>query len=440
MNRSFLLILLLCRLTGWSQTTQPARPAAVAYTQALKQLTDVMVTDVIGPCAAARYYAYANLAAYEFMYRQQRPTGYVAMTGLLRKYTLPAPANPASGVDAAFGAQYALLRMGEEMLPSGYLLEAARNQLIATSREQYHLSNDQIVTTRAVADSLVKKLLKYAAADGYVKTSGYLRFTPGDKPGQWQPTPPAYSESYEPYWATLRPFLLDSAAQFRPVRPTPYSEQKESAFYRQAKEVYDTCRVLSVSQQHIANFWDCNPFFLNQKGHVSFGTKKISPSGHWMGITSLVSVQQNLTLAETIRWHTLVGLTMADAFISCWEEKYYSNRIRPETYINQQIDRAWRPLLQTPPFPEYTSGHSVMSQAVATVLMALAGKPIGYTDTVEVEFGVPARTFRSFNHAASEAAISRLYGGIHFRDSIESGIQQGEQIGQYVLKKIGLQP
>ncbi|RYF69958.1 MAG: phosphatase PAP2 family protein [Cytophagaceae bacterium] len=234
--------------------------------------------------------------------------------------------------------------------------------------------------------------------------------------------------------------MMDSAAQFRPVRPTPYSEQKGSAFYRQAKEVYDTCRVLSASQQHIANFWDCNPFFLNQKGHVSFGTKKISPSGHWMGITSLVSVQQKLSLAETIRWHTLVGLTMADAFISCWEEKYYSNRIRPETYINQQMDRAWRPLLQTPPFPEYTSGHSVMSQAVATVLMALAGKPIGYTDTVEVEFGVPARTYRSFTHAASEAAISRLYGGIHFRDSIESGMQQGEQIGQFVLKKIGLQP
>ncbi|WP_375443834.1 vanadium-dependent haloperoxidase [uncultured Fibrella sp.] len=440
MNRLFLMLFVGC-LAGPGYAKPPGKPAAaLAYTQAVKQLTDVMVIDVIGPCAAARYYAYANLAAYELMYRQQHPAGYVAFSGLLRHYPFTASASPMPAVDADFGAQYALLRMGEEMLPSGYLLEAAREQLIANARTQHHLSNEQLLATSALADSLVKKLLRYAAADGYVKTSGYLRFTPGGQAGQWQPTPPAYSESYEPYWSTLRPFLLDSAAQFRPVRPVAYSEQKESAFYKQAREVYDTCRVLTPTQQHIANFWDCNPFFLNQKGHVSFGTKKISPSGHWMGITSLVSVQQHLTLAETIRWHTLVGLTMADAFISCWEEKYYSNRIRPETYINQQIDRSWRPLLQTPPFPEYTSGHSVMSQAVATVLMELAGKPIGYTDTVEVEFGVPARTYRSFTHAAGEAAMSRLYGGIHFRDSIESGLVQGERIGRFVLKKIGLQP
>jgi len=439
--KRFVLLLLMSLLASRGFAAPPAtRSAAVAYTEALKQLTDVMVTDVIGPCAAARYYAYANLAAYEFVYRQQRPAGYIALTGLLRNYPLPAALAPTPGVDVDFGTSYILLRMGEEMLPSGYLLEAARDQLIATSRTQRHLTSEQLITTRAVADSLVKKLLSYAAADGYVKTSGYIRFTPSDKPGQWQPTPPAYSESYEPYWATLRPFLLDSAAQFRPAPPTPYSEQNESAFYRQAREVYDTCRVLTTAQTHIANFWDCNPFFLNQKGHVSFGTKKISPSGHWMGITSLVSVQEKLTLAETVRWHALVGLTMADAFISCWEEKYASNRIRPETYINQHIDQSWRPLLQTPPFPEYTSGHSVMSQAVATVLMALVHRPIPYTDTVEVEFGVPARRFSSFIHAAHEAGISRLYGGIHFRDSIENGMQQGEQIGQFVLKKLGLAP
>lgn len=434
MNR--LLGLLFCCLTGYIYAGPPAQPSAgVGYTQALKKLTDVMVTDVIGPCAAARYYAYANLAAYELIYRQQKPAGYVALTGKLRDYKLPAATAPNPNVDVEFGTQYVLLRMGEELLPSGYLLEAEREQLM---RNNQHLSREQLTVTQATADSLVKKIMKYAAADGYVKTSGYLRFTPAEKPGSWQPTPPAYSESYEPYWRTLRPFLLDSAAQFRPARPVSYSEQQESAFYRQAKEVYDTCRALTAEQQHIANFWDCNPFFLNQKGHVSFGTKKISPSGHWMGITSLLSTQQGLSLAETIRWHTLVSLTLADAFISCWEEKYNSNRIRPETYINQQIDRAWRPLLQTPPFPEYTSGHSVASQAVATVLTALAGRPIGYTDTVEVEFGVAARTYSSVAQAAREAAISRLYGGIHFRDSIENGMQQGEQIGQFVLKRLGL--
>jgi len=415
----------------------PPGPTGVGYARALKKLTDVMVTDVTGPCGAARYYAYANLAAYELMYRQQKPAGYVPLTGLLRGYSLPAHTAPDPAIDVEFGSQYILLRMGEELLPSGYLLEEARQQLISDS-QQRNLTNEQLSRTRAYADSLVRKIVRYAAADGYLKTSGMIRYTPDDKPGTWQPTPPAYSETYEPYWATLRPFLLDSAAQFRPVRPVPYSAEKESAFYRLAREVYDTTLALTDEQRHIANFWDCNPFFLNQKGHVNFGTKKISPSGHWMGITSLVCEQQNLSLAETIRWHTLVGITMADAFISCWDEKYTSNRIRPETVINQQIDRAWRPLLQTPPFPEYTSGHSVMSQAVATVLTVLAGKPVAYTDVIEEEFGVPARTYRSFGEAAREAAISRLYGGIHFRDSIENGVRQGEQIGQLVVKKLGL--
>lgn len=437
--RRYLLLLAFVGLTFSGRSAPIAdSTATVAYTRAVKQLTDVMVGDVIGPCAAARYYAYAHLAAYELMYHQQRPKQYIAMAGRLRNYPLPASAQPDSRIDVQFGCLYALLRMGEEMLPSGFQLETARNQLITDSRTLRHLSNEQLTATQAYADSLVKVLVKYAAKDGYVKTSGYLRFTPDEKPGLWQPTPPAYSEAYEPYWSTLRPFLLDSAAQFRPARPTAYSEQKESTFYRQAKEVYDTTRALTDEQRHIANFWDCNPFFLNQKGHVSFGTKKISPSGHWMGITSLVSVQQKLPLAETIRWHTLVGITMADAFISCWEEKYYSNRIRPETYINQHIDRAWRPMLQTPPFPEYTSGHSVMSNAVATVLMALAGQAVGYTDVVEEEFGVPARTYRSFTHAAQEAAISRLYGGIHFRDSIENGMQQGGRVGRFVLRKMGM--
>ncbi|RZK29006.1 MAG: phosphatase PAP2 family protein, partial [Hymenobacter sp.] len=152
--------------------------------------------------------------------------------------------------------------------------------------------------------------------------------------------------------------------------------------------------------------------------------------------TSLVSLQQHLPLAETIRWHTLVALTMSDAMSSCWQEKYASNRVRPETYINQVVDRTWRPVLQTPPFPEYTSGHSVLSNAVAVVLSSLAGEAIHYTDTTEEEFGVPARSYHSFREAAQEAAISRLYGGIHFRDSIENGMRQGEMIGYYIIGKL----
>lgn len=435
MKKVTLMGLLLCLLSPvW------ARPApADAYVQTLKKLTDVMVIDATGPCASARYYAYANLAAYEVLCQQAKPGPYAALRERLRDYpTFPLPPSQPA-IRADFASRYALLRMGEELLPSGHLLQAAREQLVRQAPKQYRLDRQACQASMAYADAVVKIMADYARRDGYLKTSGYLRYTPLKAPGSWQPTPPGYLEAYESHWATLRPFLLDSAAQFRPPAPVAYQAAPGSAFHVLAREVYQVTTQLSEEQKRIASFWDCNPFFLVQQGHVSYGTKKISPAGHWMGITGIACRQQQLTLAETARWHALAAVTMADAFISCWQEKYRSNRVRPETFINAHIDRNWRPLLQTPPFPEYTSGHSVVSAAMASLLTALAGDNFAYTDTVETEFGLPARSFPSFWAAAREAAISRLYGGIHYRDAVENGLQQGEQIGNYVLKKLALE-
>jgi hypothetical protein len=412
------------------------KPDAQAYVQTLKKLTDVMVGDVTGPCAAARYYAYANMAAYEVIYQQARPAQYISFAGLLKEYPDFSAVKTSQPINVELASLYALLRSGEELLPSGFTLENARNQLVKEAGGT--LSPAIIEASCAYADSIVKGIVKYAARDGYVKTSGYMRYTPLKEGGAWQPTPPGYMEAYEPHWGSLRPFLLDSATQFPPATPIAYNHQKNSGFYQLAKEVQEVTSKLSQEQIHIANFWDCNPFFLNQKGHISFATKKISPGGHWMGITGIAATQKQLSLAETIRWHALVGITMSDAFISCWKEKFRSNRIRPETFINTHIDLNWRPLLQTPPFPEYTSGHSVVSSAVSTLLTTLVGESFAYTDITEVEFGVPARSFTSFKQAAQEAAISRLYGGIHYRDAIDNGMIQGEQIGNYVVQRLKL--
>jgi hypothetical protein len=134
--------------------------------------------------------------------------------------------------------------------------------------------------------------------------------------------------------------------------------------------------------------------------------------------------------------NTVVALTLHDAFISCWQEKYKSDRIRPESAINTLLDPTWRPMLQTPPFPEYTSGHSVASSSVAVVLTYLLGDNFIFLDTSEIFFGLPAREFKSFNQAAEEAAVSRLYGGIHFRDACDNGLVQGKQVGQFVLSTL----
>src|SRR5260370_114302 len=139
---------------------------------------------------------------------------------------------------------------------------------------------------------------------------------------------------------------------------------------------------------------------------------------------------------HTIEAQTLVATTLMDAFICCWDEKYRSNRVRPETFIDQHIDARWQPYLQTPPFPEYTSGHSVISTAAAEVLSYLFGPRLDYTDNTEQLWDIKPRSFYSFREAAEEAAISRLYGGIHYRDGVVGGQVQGKAIGEYVVERI----
>jgi hypothetical protein len=297
------------------------------------------------------------------------------------------------------------------------------------------LNDEKIKASSDLVDSVITQLMKYASADNFSKLSGLRRFTPTNGDAYWQPTAPAFMAPIEPYWYTLRTFILDSCAQFTGGPPATYDTTHASGFYTQMKEVYDVTKNLSKDQADIAMFWDCNPFALQQVGHLEFGIKKISPGGHWMGITGLACKKEKLGLGETSYAHAVVALGICDAFVSCWNNKYKFNRVRPVTAIKKLVDREWQPLLQTPPFPEYTSGHSVISTTSATILTHLFGDNFAFSDNTEVEFGLPVRKFTSFKQACSEAAISRLYGGIHFRDAIENGMKEGEQIGNYVVQK-----
>jgi hypothetical protein len=127
-----------------------------------------------------------------------------------------------------------------------------------------------------------------------------------------------------------------------------------------------------------------------------------------------------------------------DGFIACWDAKYHYSLIRPETYINLYIDNNWKPRLQTPPFPEYTSGHSVISSAASTILTKIYGDNQAFTDSTERAWGWPDRNFKSVNDAANEASLSRIYGGIHFRPAIDEGIRQGTDIANYLFTKLNM--
>ena len=252
----------------------------------------------------------------------------------------------------------------------------------------------------------------------------------------WKPTPPSYMKAIEPHWGKLRTFLIDSAQQFKPAPPTLFSTDKNSLFFNEAKDVHDIGQKLSAEQVEIANFWDCNPFATQTVGHLMYSVKKISPAGHWMGITGLAVKKTKQNLVEALYSYSMVSIAIFDAVIATWDEKYRSDYIRPVTSIQQSLSPEWQPLLQTPPFPEYVSGHSVISAACATILTNIYGDSFRYVDSVEKPYGIPNRTFNSFDEAANEAARSRLYGGIHFRQSIEIGKDLGKNVANHVLQTI----
>jgi hypothetical protein len=155
-----------------------------------------------------------------------------------------------------------------------------------------------------------------------------------------------------------------------------------------------------------------------------------------MGIVGIASRKANVDILRSAEAYARTAIALADGFISSWDEKYRSNLVRPETVINRYLDPGWQPLLQTPPFPEYTSGHSVISTAAATVLTDAFGDGFAFSDSTEIEYGLPVRSFTSFNQAAAEAAISRLYGGIHYRRAIEQGTIQGRKVGEHVVSRL----
>lgn len=281
-------------------------------------------------------------------------------------------------------------------------------------------------------------ILQWAGQDKYKETRSMRRYNFLKQEGKWMPTPPVYMAAVEPYWNRIRPLIVDLCSQFRPDPALPFSTDKNSTFYKQVLEVYKTGQNLSPDQKSIAGFWDCNPFAVTTEGHLNFAIKKISPGGHWISIAGLVCRKENTDIMKSAAAYSLTAIALFDGFIICWDEKYRSNVIRPETYINKYMDESWRPLLQTPPFPEYSSGHSVVSTAAAAMLTYLFGATFSFDDDTEVEYGLPVKRFSSFTEACNEAAISRLYGGIHYRAAIENGQKQGSDLGKWILKKIKL--
>lgn len=401
--------------------------------RSIKTITDRIVHDIFSPPVASRIYIYTSVAAYEAL-RHEDPN-FLTLAGQLNGLdSVPKP-DPTKKYNFNVAAVEATLIIGRALVFTEDEVDQFHKKIMDEIQDT-GIDGDVYENSIEYGKIVGDHILKWSSKDNYKQTRSFPKFSIQNDAASWKPTPPAYMDAVEPHWNKIRPFVIDSASQFKPSTAPVFSVDKSSKFYAEANEVYTICNQLTDEQKQIASFWDCNPFVMNVKGHVMFATKKISPGGHWMNITRVACTMKNANCIQSAEAYVRVALSLMDGFIGCWDEKYRSKVIRPETYINQYIDEAWVPLLQTPPFPEYPSGHSVISTSAAVALTGLFGDNFAYTDSTETEFGLTTRSFKSFNEAATEAAVSRIYGGIHYRPAVDKGVEQGRAIGTFILNKI----
>ncbi|MCK0161529.1 vanadium-dependent haloperoxidase [Allomuricauda sp. F6463D] len=434
-----LIAIVLLVLTSCQKRQEPIEITPEELHASMDKVIEVMIHDIFSPPVASRIFAYPNIAAYEII--ALKNDNYKSLTGQVTNLkSIPEPKNE-ENINFEMAALIAHIDLNKRLIFSEDRIENFRDSLytIWTDKNEpvFNASKDYGLQ---VADFIGEWMDK----DNYKETRTMPKFSVNSEdPSRWQPTPPAYMNGIEPHWNKIRPFAIDSAQQFKPVPPPEFSMEKDSDFYKELMEVYEVRKSMiekgdKSEEIEIAQFWDCNPYVSVSRGHLMFATKKITPGAHWIGITKIASRKVNADYAQTIYAYTKTSIAIADAFISCWDEKYRSNLIRPETVINEYLDDSWEPVLQTPPFPEYTSGHSVVSGAAATALTDIFGDDFAFDDDTEVAYGLPIRSFTSFNQAADEAAISRMYGGIHYRAAIEVGVKQGRDLGKFVVDKLDM--
>lgn len=408
----------------------------ILYSHTVHELNTVVMGNNFPPIIASRNYTYASIAGYEAI-AAGYPEKYQSLAGQLKGLNSVPKPEAGKAIDFELAALLAFCKLGEAVtFPEGSMGDFVDS--LKKLALDHGMPKEELKNTEDYVSALTEVIMAWSKKDNYAETRSYPKYTVmKEVPGRWVPTPPAYTEAMEPNWREIRTLVLDSANQFTPPPPPPFDiKNKNSFYYKEVMAVKNAGDSLTEEQKHIANFWDDNPFKLNVSGHVMFATKKFSPPGHWMSIVGIAAEKAKADFATTVYAYALTAISQFDSFIHCWDEKYRSNYMRPETVINEFIDQEWRPLLQTPPFPEYTCGHSTVSATNAEALTYVFGDNFAYTDTSELEFGIASRSFKSFRDAAIENNWARFYGGIHFHNSCLVSTDYGKKVGEFIVSRL----
>ncbi len=374
------------------------------------------------PPVAARAFGYIGVTAHEAL-----ATGNPALRGLAGQLTdlTPLPARGEGEFDEPCVLHAALNAAVNGLFantgPTGQRAMQKLGEIMGRTASE-GMAEDVVSRSVAHGQAVAAHILDWASRDGgaVIENLGFpMDYTPGNRPQDWVPTSAIRLQQAPllPGWGVLRPFAVKDMAAMDAPAPPAYDEAPGSAFHGFAQEVHDVGKALTDEQKLIARFWSDDAMLTP------------TPAGHWISIVMQIADRDALPVEVISATLAKLGCAQSDAFVSCWSTKFKYNLLRPVTYIKRHIDKAWEPLLITPPFPEYTSGHSTQSGAASTVLTAIFGDNFAFDDATHEDEGLPVRSFPSFAAAAEEAAISRLYGGIHFRFGNEAGLAQGRAIG-----------
>jgi hypothetical protein len=404
-------------------TANPELAIARNWTGLTLQL--VRHTPTYSPPVASRSFAYLGVTLYEIT--AARSSTLRSLAGQLQGFKgVPQPDSSLTYDTSAIveGAlSSAVPKLFSNTGPSGQRAMDLTQKKIQKELES-RVPKDVLARSLEYGSSVAEAVYQWSLNDGgaNVENMGFpYSYPKASRPGEWVPTNVIVQQQAPllPKWGSNRTFALTNAKDCKLSAPPEYSTEKTSAFYKEALEVYNTTRALTPEQKTIARFWSDDPML------------SPTPPGHWISIL-LQLTEKDLSLEKFSEGYARLGIALADSFIACWDTKFEYNLLRPLTYIGRNIDPKWTPLLNTPPFPEYPSGHSTQSGAAASVLSATFGENFAFTDHTHEADGLKPRAYKSFWAAAQEAGISRLYGGIHFRSAVERGLEQGKCVGAKV--------
>ncbi len=422
-------------VTVYVTTAKPtsAYSASVATEWFQLALQLIQQTPGFSPPVAARALGYMGLTLYESVVPGMPDR--ISLAGQLNELASLPQTQPDEPLHWPTVANASLATMTRMMFSNASAENKARIDLLERSLPlKYSQDFDPSAVSAEITNRsetygklMAMALMTWARTDGGHEAWGPLRrnqqnYVPPSGDGMWSATPPAFAAPLLPRWGEVRPFVLKTASECPAPSPPAYSEVPGSAFYKEAAEVHRLSLQITQEQRQYALYWADDP------------GKTPTPAGHWAFIANDLLRLNKADLATAAQTLAKLNMAMADAFVAAWHTKYTLNLLRPVTYIQLGIDSNWVPtLMHTPPFPDYPSGHSVQSSAAAAVMNAAFGASTRFVDNTHNDRGWGPRTFATFAVAADEAALSRLYAGIHFRAAVAGGQVQGRCVAEKIL-------